>query len=308
MLSLLSAASGADAIQWIDLGLTRGIDLGFFMLRWYSLAYLAGILIGYWHLSRMTKAPGAPLAQRHVDDLFFYCTLGIILGGRLGYATFYSPELWASPAALLSLWNGGMSFHGGLIGTVVAIAWVSWRGQLNFLRVCDYLAVCVPFGLLFGRLANFVNGELWGRVTSGVPWAMVFPDGGPLPRHPSQLYEALLEGLVMMIVLLFMFWRTRARWRPGLLVGVFTLGYGLSRFIVEFYREPDSQLQEFAARTGLSMGQWLTVPMILLGLALIARALIRPPLQGAGGVGPLSAAAADRPDATNGGQAPARST
>lgn len=275
---MLAAAASGEPIYWVDLGLTRGIDLGFFMLRWYSLAYLAGIVLGYWHLSRMVRAPGAPMAQRHADDLFFYCTLGIILGGRLGYATFYQPELWAQPLELLKLWNGGMSFHGGLIGTIVAIAWVTWRGGLNFLRVTDYIAVCVPFGLLFGRLANFVNGELWGRAATDVPWAMVFPDGGPLPRHPSQLYEAVLEGLVLMIVLLALFWKTRARWRSGLLVGVFTLGYGLARFTVEYFREPDAQLQQFAMRTGLSMGQWLTVPMIAIGLFLLARALLRPPL------------------------------
>ncbi len=274
-----AAAASADPIHWADLGLSRGIELGFFTLRWYSLAYLAGIVLGYWHLTRMARAPGSPLAQRHCDDLFFYCTLGIILGGRLGYATFYAPELWADPVQLVQLWHGGMSFHGGLIGTLMAIAWVSWRGGLNFVRTADYLATCVPFGLLFGRLANFVNGELWGRVAGeGVRWAMVFPDAGPLPRHPSQLYEAALEGLVLMAVLLLLFWKTRARWRPGLLVGTFTLGYGLSRFTVEYFREPDSQLAEFAARTGLSMGQWLTVPMIVVGLYFIARALLRPPL------------------------------
>ena len=280
MLSLIAAAAaGQQPIYWVDLGLTNGIELGFFTLRWYSLAYLAGIVLGYWHLSRMIRSPGAPMAQRHADDLFFYCTLGIILGGRLGYATFYAPELWADPGELIKLWNGGMSFHGGLIGTVVAIAWVSRRGGLPFLRVTDYIAVCVPFGLLFGRLANFVNGELWGRVAgSDVAWAMVFPDGGPLPRHPSQLYEAVLEGLVLMIVLLALFWKTRARFRPGLLVGLFTLGYGLARFWVEFYREPDAQLMEFAMRTGLSMGQWLTVPLMLIGGGLVAYSLIRPPL------------------------------
>ncbi len=278
MLLTLAAASAAP-IHWADLGLTPGIDLGFFTLRWYSLAYLAGIVLGYWHLTRMARAPGAPLAMRHCDDLFFYCTLGIVLGGRLGYATFYAPELWADPGELVKLWHGGMSFHGGLLGTLAAIAWVSWRGGLNFVRVADYLATCVPFGLLFGRLANFVNGELWGRVTDGsVAWAMVFPDGGPLPRHPSQLYEAALEGALLMIVLLLLFWKTRARWRPGLLVGVFTLGYGVSRFFVEYFREPDSQLAEFALRTGMSMGQWLTVPMIVIGLVLIARAFVRPPL------------------------------
>ena len=284
LLSLSLAAAAADApIYWVDLGLKNYLfRIGSFELRWYSLAYLAGILLGYWHLSRMIKAPGAPLAQRHADDLFFYCTLGIILGGRLGYATFYAPELWAHPIELLKLWNGGMSFHGGLIGTVAAIAWVSWRGKLNFVRVADYIAVCVPFGLLFGRLANFVNGELWGRVAeSDVAWAMVFPDAGPLPRHPSQLYEAGLEGLVLMVILLTVFWTTRARWRPGLLAGLFTLGYGAARFTVEYFREPDAQLQEFAAQTGLSMGQWLTVPMILLGLFFVIRGLLRPAL-GAG--------------------------
>jgi phosphatidylglycerol---prolipoprotein diacylglyceryl transferase len=285
LLSLLAAAADTP-IQWVDLGLTRGIDLYFFTLRWYSLAYLAGIVLGYWHLTRMVRAPGAPMAQRHADDLFFYCTLGIILGCRLGYATFYAPELWAQPAELLKLWNGGMSFHGGLVGTVAAIAWVAWRGGLQFLRVADYIAVCVPFGLLFGRLANFVNGELWGRVAeSDVPWAMVFPDAGYLPRHPSQLYEAALEGLVLMVLLLLLFWKTHARWRPGLLVGVFTLGYGLARFVVEYFREPDLQLQEFAARTGMTMGQWLTVPMILLGLYLVARARLRPAL-GTGAAAP----------------------
>jgi phosphatidylglycerol:prolipoprotein diacylglycerol transferase len=280
LLSLIAAAAASQQpIYWVDLGLTRGIELGFFTLRWYSLAYLAGIVLGYWHLTRMIRSPGAPMAQRHADDLFFYCTLGIILGGRLGYATFYAPELWAHPGELIKLWNGGMSFHGGLIGTVVAIAWVSWRGGLPFLRVADYIAVCVPFGLLFGRLANFVNGELWGRVAgSDVAWAMVFPDGGPLPRHPSQLYEALLEGLVLMIVLLAVFWKTRARFRPGLLVGLFTLGYALARFWVEYYREPDAQLLEFAMRTGLSMGQWLTVPLMLIGGGLVVMSLVRKPL------------------------------
>ena len=281
MLFIIAAAAQLSAtaapINWLDLGLTRGIDLGFFTLRWYSLAYLAGIVLAYWHVSKALKYPGAPMAQRHADDLFFWCTLGVIFGGRLGYATFYAPWLWAHPLELLKLWEGGMSFHGGLIGCTLAMAWVSWRGKLSFIRVCDYVAVAVPFGLLFGRLANFVNGELWGRVAGpDVPWAMVFPDGGPLARHPSQLYEALLEGLVLLLVLIPLFWRTNARFRPGLLTGVFVAGYGLARFTVEFFREPDAQLQEFAMRTGLSMGQWLTVPMIVLGLVLVAIALKRP--------------------------------
>ncbi len=282
MLSLSAAAALAtyQPLHWQDLGLSPiAIDLGFFTIKWYSLAYLAGIMLGYWHLSRMIKQPGAPIAQRHADDLFFYATLGIILGGRLGYAAFYAPELFANPANLLKLWEGGMSFHGGLIGTVLAIAWVSWRARLNFVRVCDYISVCVPFGLFFGRCANFVNGELWGRVTdSTMPWIMIFPGGGPAPRHPSQLYEALLEGLVVGAILLVLFWKTKARWRPGLLVGTFTFGYALSRFTVEYFREPDAQLLDFAQRTGLSMGQWLTLPMMAVGLFFLVRGLMRPPV------------------------------
>ena len=278
-LSLLLAAASSAPLHWEDLGLTRGIDLGFFTLRWYSLAYLAGIIFAYWHTIRMIKAPGAPLAQRHADDLFFYCTLGVILGGRLGYATFYAPELFTS-TDLFKLWEGGMSFHGGLIGVLIAVGWVCWRGGLNWLRVMDYIAVSVPIGMFFGRLANFVNGELWGRPAGeGVPWAMIFPGANDgVPRHPSQLYEAALEGLLLAVIMIPLFWKTRARFRPGLLAGTFTAGIAAARFVVEFYREPDQQLQEFAMRTGLSMGQWLTLPMIALGLAVLVRALIRPPL------------------------------
>ena len=289
LLSLLAetATQAANqAIHFEDLGLKKGIDLGFFQLRFYSLAYLAGIVLGYWHLTRMIKAPGSPMAQRHADDLFFYCTIGIILGGRLGYAMFYTggetgiPSLFSRPLDLLKLWEGGMSFHGGLIGVVLAIAWVCWRGGISFLRTADYISVCVPFGMMFGRLANFVNGELWGRVAGpDVPWAMIFPeDPTQLARHPSQLYQAGLEGALMIVVMLLLFWKTRARWRPGLLVGVFTTGIGLARFTTEFFREPDQQLAEFARTTGLSMGQWLTIPLILVGLAFVARALVRPPL------------------------------
>jgi len=285
-LATLAAAAADAPIQFTDLGLKRYLfQIGSFELRWYSLAYLAGILLSYWHVSKTLKEPGAPLAQRHVDDLFFYCTLGVILGGRLGYATFYTggdtgiPSLWGEPSELIKLWNGGMSFHGGLVGVVIAIAWVGWRNKLSFLRVCDYIAVTVPFGMLFGRLANFVNGELWGREAPGVAWAMVFPDD-PLQigRHPSQLYQAGLEGLLLAMVMLWLFWKTRARWKPGLLVGVFTLGMGIARFTAEFYREPDAQLAEFAARTGLSMGQWLTVPLMVVGLFFLIRALRRPEL------------------------------
>jgi phosphatidylglycerol:prolipoprotein diacylglycerol transferase len=280
LLSLvLAAAASAEPIHWIDLGLKSYLfKIGSFELRWYSLAYLAGIILGYWHLTKMIKAPGAPMAPRHADDLFFYCTLGIILGGRLGYATFYQPQLWTS-FDVFKVWEGGMSFHGGLIGTVLAIGWVAWRGGLSFLRTCDYLAVCVPAGMLFGRLANFVNGELWGRPAGpDVPWAMVFPDAGPLARHPSQLYEALLEGALLIVVLLLLFWKTRARWRPGLLVGVFATGMAVARFSVEYFREPDSHLAWVVQDTGFSMGQWLTLPLLVAGLACIIIALRRPAL------------------------------
>jgi len=296
MLDMAAAATGGithGVTHWADLGLKEGIDLGFFTLKYYSLAYLAGILLGYWHLSKMLKSPGAPMAQRHADDLFFYCTLGIIIGGRLGYATFYQPELWTTfendafvSWGVLRLWDGGMSFHGGVIGVVLAIAYVSWKGGLSFLRVCDYIAVNVGFGMMFGRIANFINGELWGRAAApDVPWAMTFCDLGRSPigeclstytaRHPSQLYQALGEGLLVVIVMLALFWLTRARFRTGLMVGVFTVLISTARFVVEFFREPDAQLADFAVRTGLSMGQWLTIPLIAAGLALVIWALQR---------------------------------
>lgn len=290
MLSLLAASGAADPIYWTDLGLKPGIDLGFFTLRYYSLAYLIGVIFAYWHTSKMLKAPGAPMAQRHADDLFFYCTLGVILGGRLGYAAFYTGGETGIPSAftdfsgegfvswkLLRLWDGGMSFHGGLAGVTLAMAYVAWRDKLNFIRVVDYVAVGVPMGMLLGRLANFVNGELWGRTTQ-VAWGMIFPTADDLPRHPSQLYQAGLEGLALLVVMMLLFWKTGARYRPGLLAGVFTLGMGCARFVNEFFREPDAQLADFAARTGLSMGQWLTIPLILTGLIVVLFALRKKPL------------------------------
>lgn len=286
MLSLLAASgAAADPIYWSDLGLFPGIDLGFFTLRFYSLAYLIGLGFAYWHLSKMLKEPGAPMAQRHAEDLFFYCILGVILGGRLGYATFYEPSLWTDFSGdgfmswkLLRLWDGGMSFHGGLVGVLAAITFVAYRGKLSWIRVCDYIAVNVPMGMLLGRLANFNNGELYGRATD-VSWAMIFPsDPLQVARHPSQLYQAGLEGLALLIILMLLFWKTKARYRPGLLVGVFTLGMGIARFVNEFFREPDQQLADFAARTGLSMGQWLTIPLILIGLIVTIYAVTRKPV------------------------------
>jgi phosphatidylglycerol:prolipoprotein diacylglycerol transferase len=202
--------------------------------------------------------------------MVFFTTLGVILGGRLGYVFFYKPlDYLHHPVEIVRLWDGGMSFHGGVIGVSLGILWMARRHKLDWLRIHDYIACCIPFGLFFGRLANFVNGELWGRVTTA-PWGIVFPGGGPLPRHPSQLYEAFFEGIVLFLVLWFAFWKTRARWQPGRLVGLFILGYGLIRFGLEFIREPDQHLIHFSQMTGLHMGQWLSLPMILGGLYLIA--------------------------------------
>ena len=269
------AAAGAH-LRFDSLGLDPvALDLGFFQFKWYSLAYIAGILIGWWYLLKLLAQPGAPMARRHADDLVFYATLGIILGGRIGYVVFYAPEMFLEPLQVLRLWDGGMSFHGGVIGTTVAIILLARKHRLDWLRIHDYVACCAPFGLFFGRIANFINGELWGRPTD-VAWGIVFPRtvaGGLDPaRHPSQLYEAGLEGVALFAVLWFLFWRTQARYQPGRLVGSFLLGYGLARFFVEFFREPDAQLVEFARVTGLHMGQWLTLPMIAGGIYLIVTA------------------------------------
>jgi len=268
----LATQAGSNAIVWSDLGLDPvALDLGFFELRWYSLAYLAGIFIGYWYLLKLIKQPGSPMARRHADDLVFYSALGIILGGRVGYILFYNLSYYLqNPLDMLKLWDGGMSFHGGMIGTVIGILYLSRKEKLQWLRVHDYVACCVPFGLFFGRIANFVNHELWGA-PAAVPWAVRFPeiiDGmlvvGPA-RHPTQIYEAILEGLVLFAILAWMFWKTQARYEPGKLVGAFTLFYGLFRFLIEFVREPDAQLVGFANSTGLHMGQWLSLPMVILG-------------------------------------------
>ncbi|MCK0099250.1 prolipoprotein diacylglyceryl transferase [Qipengyuania sp. S6317L1] len=302
MLSLLAAGAGSvDPIYWSDLGMRPYLfEIGSFQLRFYSLAYLIGVIFAYWHTSKAIKTPGAPMAQRHVDDLFFYCTLGVILGGRLGYAAFYTGGDTGIPSAftdfsgdgfvswkLLRMWDGGMSFHGGLIGVGVAMLWVSWRGNLNFLRVCDYVSVSVPMGMMLGRLANFNNGELWGRV-SDVPWAMVFPRAGEVARHPSQLYQAGLEGLLLLIVMMLLFWKTKARFRPGLLVGVFVAGIGAARFFNEFFREPDTQLADLVVQTGLSMGQWLSIPLIVTGLIVVIYAMTRRPVGTGAGATPAA--------------------
>ena len=242
------------------------VQFGPIALRWYSLAYIGGILTAWWYILRLLKKPGAPASASHIDSFVTYITIGIILGGRVGYVLFYDlPQYRAHPIDALKLWEGGMSFHGALVGVLVSIALFVRANKLSFLRFCDYVAVTIPFGLCFGRIANFINGELWGAPTA-LPWGVIFPDGGPLPRHPSQLYEAILEGPVLFAVLWLLFHRTDARYKPGFLAGMFALLYGVFRFLVEFVREPDSQLAGFAASTGLHMGQWLSLPLILAGL------------------------------------------
>ena len=277
---MMGAATGGH-IRFEDLGLHPDVfSIGFFTLRWYSLAYIAGILIGWWYLLRLLRQPGAPMARRHADDLVFYATLGIILGGRIGYVLFYAPDMLADPLRILRLWDGGMSFHGGVIGTSLGIILFARAQKLDWLRVHDYVACVVPFGLFFGRIANFVNGELWGR-PADVPWAIIFPNTVDFPlmdpaRHPSQLYEAGLEGVALFALLWWAFWRTKARYDPGKLVGLFLVGYGIARFVVEFFREPDGQFRgTFVEQSGLHMGQWLCVPMIAGGAYLIATAARR---------------------------------
>lgn len=263
-------------VEWASLGLDPvAFQVGGFALRWYSLSYIVGILAAWWLLIRMARQAGSPMTAVHVDDLITWATLGIILGGRTGYVLFYNPAQYlANPLDILKLWEGGMSSHGGFIGVILA-TWLYTRSRsLQTLRVLDYVAVVTPIGLMLGRLANFVNGELWGRPTDGT-WGIIFPDAGPEPRHPSTLYHALFEGLVPLVVLMLLFWFTRARLRPGLLGGTFLLMYGSARFLIEYVREPDAQLGILS--TGLTMGQTLTVPLIAIGLYLLATSNRRQP-------------------------------
>jgi phosphatidylglycerol:prolipoprotein diacylglycerol transferase len=272
----LQAADYSRFTAFPDLGLSPvALHLGPFDLRWYSLAYLAGIIVGYWYLLKLIDKPGSPMGRRHADDLAFYAAVGIFLGGRLGYVLFYNRgQYLRHPIEILKLWDGGMSFHGGVIGTSLGILYFARKEKLSWLRIHDYVACCVPFGLFFGRLANFINQELWGAQTN-VPWAIRFQEITPLglvlgpPRHPSQLYEAVLEGVVLFAILWWLFWKTQARYEPGKLVGAFLFFYGLFRFGIEFIREPDQQLAAFAQATHLHMGQWLSLPMILGGLWLM---------------------------------------
>ncbi len=245
------------------------IEFGPFAIRWYALAYVAGLLLGWRYLRRVVTRPGWKLTPAAVDDLLFYATLGVLIGGRLGFVVFYQPAYYLQhPWEVLYVWQGGMAFHGGLIGVVVGCLITARQHGVGPLEVGDAAAVAAPIGLFFGRLANFVNGELYGRVTD-VPWAMVFPMGGALPRHPSQLYQAALEGLALFLVLAWMASGRRDPANAGRLGGTFLLGYGLARFTVEFVREPDPQLGLLLG--AITMGQALSLPMMALGAWMIAR-------------------------------------
>lgn len=251
------------------------IEIGPFAVRWYSLAYIAGIIFAWIYMKRLVSNQALwsgepPITPVQVDDLLFWSALGVILGGRLGYVIAYNPAAYLSdPLSILAIWTGGMSFHGGFLGVVLAVAVFCRIKGLKFLPVIDAVATGVPIGLLFGRIANFINGELFGRETD-VPWAMVFPGGGPVPRHPSQLYEALLEGIVLFAVIRLCTHRLFKLKQAGFISGVFALGYGASRVIVEFFRKPDDHIGFLAG--GATMGMMLSVPMIAVGLWLLFRA------------------------------------
>lgn len=249
------------------------VQIGPLAIRWYALAYLAGIIIGWRWAVMLVKSKTVwrgtqPTATESlIDDLVFWIVVGIIVGGRLGYVLFYHTELiWTNPVEILKTWNGGMSFHGGLIGVSLAVTCVAAIKKIDILRLGDLVAPCVPIGLFFGRLANFVNGELWGRPTDA-PWGVVFPNAGPLPRHPSQLYEAGLEGLMLFALLLWATFGAKLLPRKGAVAGLFLTGYAVSRILLENVREPDRGMPDFPL--GLTMGMMLSIPMLIVGVALI---------------------------------------
>ncbi len=270
-------------------------------IRWYALAYVAGIVLGWWYAARLAKNNAlwqprtSPVTTLQLDDLILWITLGIILGGRLGFALFYQPALygqlftgadWTERLALLRLWDGGMSFHGGLIGVSLAIVWFAAKNRIRLLSLGDLVAPAVPIGLFFGRVANFINGELWGRPTDA-PWGMVFCNrtiekaygfcpAGDVARHPSQLYEAGLEGIALFALLWFAIYKARLLVKPGYVTGLFLFGYGLARASLENFRQPDAGLENLPL--GLTMGMILSIPMMIVGAWLIWRAWSRPPV------------------------------
>lgn len=240
------------------------VHLGPLAIRWYGLMYLLGISLGWWLLHRRCRDKEYGFSKEEVSDLIFYVACGVVIGGRLGYVLFYDTALiWQAPLDIIKVWEGGMSFHGGFLG-VLAACWLFCRKYHKaFMTTMDFIAPVVPLGLAFGRLGNFINGELWGRVTN-VPWGMIFPTGGPFIRHPSQLYEFLLEGVALFVVL----WWYSSRKPPRMAVSaLFLLGYGTARIFCEFFRMPDVQIG-FIAFHWLTMGQLLSFPMIILGIIL----------------------------------------
>jgi phosphatidylglycerol---prolipoprotein diacylglyceryl transferase len=249
------------------------LSIGPIAIRWYALGYIGGIVLGWMYARALIKRPNlwngaSPITLLDMDDFILWVTVGIILGGRTGYVLFYNlPFFIQHPAEIFELWKGGMSFHGGFLGCVAAVMLFCWKRNLPTLSLGDITCGVAPIGICLVRLTNFINGELWGRpADSSVPWAMVFPNGGPLPRHPSQLYEATLEGVVLFTILALMI-RFGALKRPGLILGSFVAIYGLARIVGEFFREPDPQLGFLWG--GLTMGMLLSVPMIIAGAIII---------------------------------------
>ncbi|WNK00777.1 prolipoprotein diacylglyceryl transferase [Thalassospiraceae bacterium LMO-JJ14] len=251
-------------------------QLGVFAIRWYSLAYIAGLVLGWFYMKRLCRLSPEVCKTEAVDDFLVWATMGVILGGRLGMVLFYQFDYYmANPAKIIAVWEGGMSFHGGFLGVVAAGILFTRKHKINPLRFGDLLGCVAPIGLFFGRIANFINGELWGR-PADVAWAVVFPTGGPVPRHPSQLYEAAFEGLLLFAVMFALSRSESVRRRPGLLMGTFIAGYGIARSVGELFREPDAYIGFLSF--GTTWGQWLSVPMIGVGVYFIIRARRREPV------------------------------
>ena len=242
------------------------ISFGPIAIRWYALAYIVGLLIGWRYCLALAGRPPYLVGRQDVDDFLVWATLGVVLGGRIGYVLFYKPGYYVlHPLEALYVWHGGMSFHGGALGVTIAIIWFTRARKIALFAFSDIITEAIPIGLLFGRIANFINGELFGRPTQ-VSWAMVFPNGGSVPRHPSQLYEAFCEGIVLFL-LLFIAERLGARHRPGVVTGLFLAGYAVARMSGELFREPDVQLGYLLF--GTTMGQLLSVPLLIAGVAII---------------------------------------
>jgi phosphatidylglycerol:prolipoprotein diacylglycerol transferase len=248
------------------------VQIGPLAIRWYALAYITGLVLGWRLVRRLVWKTPVVATSLQVDDFLTWATLGVVLGGRLGYVLFYQPSVYFThPAMILAVWEGGMSFHGGMLGVAIAITLFCRQQKISILGFADRIAIVAPIGLGLGRAANFINGELWGRpAPDWLPWAMIFPRGGMIPRHPSQIYQALLEGVILLIVMALFARRETLRARFGCLTGIFLCGYGIARIIGEFFREPDSFLGFLAF--GTTMGQILSVPMIIAGIILIWRA------------------------------------